>query len=156
MSIETIDQLIGRINVSMGSSRELLEPEEYEFAASQALNELGWSLPISDLKKVYWIIERGKRHSLDVLRTQSANKFKYKDLSLNHRFNHYDALIKDLDNKFEKAMDTDPDLLDVSDTFSIFGTYVENGIVYDQYGNDISKILNENEIDNDGYRHRIL
>lgn len=156
MAIETVDQLSLKIRVSMGSSKELLEPEEYNFASSQALNELGWSLPINDPKRIYWIIERGKRHSLDILRTQAANKFRYKDLSLNHRFNHYNSLINDLDAKFEKALDTDPDLLGISDMFMVFGTYIENGIVYDQYGNDISKILNSEGIDNDGYRHRIV
>lgn len=153
MAIETTEQLINQIKVSMGSSRGLLEPEEYSFAASQALNELGWSLPTSDSLQVYWLVQRGKRHSLDILRTVTAHKFKYKDLSLNHRFDHYNALIKDLDEKFAKALEDM--LLDV-DFAKMFGTYIENGIIYDQYGNDISKILHDNDIDNEGYRYRIL
>lgn len=155
MAIETSDQLVSEVTISLGSSSELIGAEGYEFAVSQALNELGWSFPV-DGKKAYWAVQRTKRHCLDILRTQSAHKFRYKDLSLNHRFNHYNAMIEDLDKKFEKALDTDPDLLDVADMFKVFGTYVENGIVVDQYGNDISKIIYDLGIDNEGYRKRYM
>ena len=157
MAIETNEQFISKVQTSLGSSSELVGAEGYSFAISQALNELGWSLPASG-KKAYWLVERGKRHCIDILRTQSANKFRYKDLALNHRFNHYNAMIEDLDKKFEKALDSDPDLLDVDadSIFKVFGTYVENGFVYDQYGNDVTKILQDLNVDNEGYRHRIL
>lgn len=155
MTIETSEQLISEVKLSLGSSSELIGAEGYEFVVSQALNELGWSLPV-DGKKAYWAVQRGKRHCLDILRTQSAHKFRYKDLSLNHRFNHYNAMVENLDKKFEKALDTDPDLLDIADMFRVFGTYVENGFVYDQYGNDISKIMQDFGVDNEGYRYRIL
>ncbi len=141
MSINNIYDLMERVQLSLGGSSSLLGEEEVEFSASQSLNELGFKIPIKNPKKILWSIERGKRHCLDILRIQSAHRFKYKQLSLNHRFNHYDALIKDMDERFEKALNTDPDLMDIP--FSgIMGHYISNGFVYDQFGNDVTKQMN--------------
>jgi hypothetical protein len=155
MSITTSGEFIVKISSALGSSSSLLESGEMEFVALQTLNELGWSYPIDNGKKEFWCIERGKRHALDMLRVQSAHRFKYKQINLGQRFDHYDKMIKDLDEKFEKALDNDPILMDV-DMNSFFGVYVENGFVYDQFGNDVTKYLYDSGVDNEGYRHRIL
>ncbi len=151
MTISTINEFTTEIEKAISSSASYLEPEELEFAATQALRELGFSLPIDNKKKEYWCIERGKRHALDILRTVSAHKFKYKQLSLNQRFTHYDALINKMDSDFEKALNSDPDLLDI-DMTQFFGVYLGNNMIYNQFGEDVSKELGYYEIDNEGFR----
>ena len=155
MTIEESSQHVNKIKTAMGSSSSLLESGELDFAALQALNELGWKYPISEPKKEYWAIQRGKRHAIDILRVQAARKFQFKSLSLQHTFRHYHDLIQEMDDDFEKALNSDPLLMDISPE-SMFGLSIENGIVYDQYGNDISKVLNYNNVDNEGFRHRIM
>jgi len=151
MSISNSGEFIDVIKKSLGSSSSLLEPEEFEFAATQALNELDWGYPISDRKKEFWCTQRGKRHALDLLRVVSAHRFKYKQMSLGQRFEHYETMIEKLDQDFEKALNSDPVLLDIS-LENTFGVYLENGFLYDQFGNDRSKLLHDLGIDNDGFR----
>ncbi len=146
MSIASSGELIKGIRASLGSSAELLGSGEYEYAAYQALNELGFKYPIESRTLQLWGIERGKRHAIDILRIQAAHRFKYKQLSLNHRFNHYNAILKEMDDKFDKAKDSDLELSFGEDDNLIagsYGTYIENGFVYDQFGNDITKLVNE-------------
>ncbi len=133
MSIESSGEFIDFIKRSLGASSSLLEPEEYEHAALQALNELGWSYPIDDSRRQFWAIKRGKRHSLDIIRNSAADEFKYKQISLNQRFEHFNTLIRELDQEFYDALNEDPILLDV-DMTNFFGQYLGNGLYYDEFG----------------------
>ena len=156
MAISTSGEFIQKIEGSLGASAAFLSVENFEFAATQALSELGWSYPIDKPKQEYWSIQRGKRHALDILRVQSAHRFQFKQLSLQHRFRHYNELIQQMDQDFQKALDSgDPDLMSVSPE-GMFGLSVGNGFVYDQYGNDVSRILHDLGIDNEGYRHTYM
>ena len=138
--IDSIEDLIERLQISLGTSKTLLSEEEFDFAVSQAQNEMRLKFPIVDGKRQLWGIERSKRHALDLLRIQSAHRFKYKQLSLNDRFNHYDRMIKDMDEKFEHAMNSDPDLWDIAPE-GMLGFYVDNGFVYNKYGEDMTKFI---------------
>ena len=140
MSILDLDDLVERVQISLGTSASLFQEAELEFCCEQAVLELGTSFPIEKSALQLWIIERAKRHSLDILRIQSAHRFKYKQLSLNDRFNHYNALIQDMDAKFENALNTDPDLLNIP--FSgVMGFYIRNGFVYDKFGNSMEHMF---------------
>lgn len=132
--IEDEFELIEKIQLSLGLSSDLLTPEGLEFSALQAVNELGYKFPISDPTKKIWALKRGKRHALDILRIQSAHRFRYKQLALNHRFNHYHALIQEMDKEFE-------DMLDDLALSSSLTMYIESGFVYDSFGNDITKYV---------------
>lgn len=155
MAIAHSGELIAQLQTAMSTSSSLFGSGELAFAADQALNELGWNYPIDKKRQVFWAIQRGKRHAFDLLRTVSAHKFKYKQISLNHRFEHYDTLVKSMDNAFFEASKTDATLMGV-DPYKMFGTYINNGIVYDQSGNDISRLLQDLGIDNGGYRTRYI
>jgi hypothetical protein len=122
------------IELSLGSSTRLLSEEAKEFAAQQAMSELNFSYPVTKPFEQLWAIERGKRHAIDILRVEAAHRFKYKQLSLNHRFNHYNELLRVMDEKFEEAL---PELAGGMRTF-----YIESGFVYDIYGNDVTKAVN--------------
>lgn len=156
MSVSSTTEFRQYIELALRGLTNKLGPAHLDFAGEQALNELGWSLPISDQVKSYWLIQRGKRHALDILRTESAFKFKYKQINLNQRFEHLDRLIKVLDETFLKALESDPNLFGATNVSDLFGTYIGNGIVYDQHGNDITRLMNDFGIDNDGYRERYI
>ena len=115
----------------------LLGTEQLSHACSKAMNELGLSYPVSDQGLEFWVTERGKRHFLDILRTLVAYKFQYKKIHLNQRFDHYHKIIQDIDERFKEAMEEDPTLLGVSPK-AIFGIYVKNNFVYDEFGHDIT------------------
>lgn len=155
MAISSSGDLINKISMALGSSSGLLEVNELEFAASQAINELNWSYPVEEPKKEYWCVQRAKRHAIDILRVQSARKFQFKNLSLQHTFRHYHDLIKEMDDEFVKALDSDPLLMNISPE-AMFGLSIGNGFVFDQYGNDITKILDYYDVDNEGFRTRYV
>jgi hypothetical protein len=140
MAINSVDEFKSKLQGGLGAAYNHLEPTEIEFAINQALSELGWTLPITELTRESWAIKRGKRHALDVLCTVSAHKFKYKQINLNQRFEHYFALIKTMDEEYRWALENDLALIDVSST-DMFGVYIRNGFVYDQYGRDVTKYL---------------
>lgn len=142
-----------QINVALSSLADDLDVGGLDFAALQAISELGWSYPLTNAKKVFWAIQRGKRHAIDLLRTVAASKFRYKQIYLNQRYENYTSLIKEWDKEFLEALNTEPVLIG-STVEKLFGTYINNGFIYDQYGNDITRLCNDNGIDNDGYRTR--
>ncbi len=151
--ITDIDDFIDQIKLALGDLETRLEEPALEFAAEQALDETGFSYPLSSSAK-YWAIQRGKRHAIDVLRSTSAYKFKYKQISLNQRFDHLDKMIENLDSVWYIALKTDPALISIGiDISTTFGTYLGNGFIFDQYGNDVTRIMKqEYGEDNDGYR----
>jgi len=133
MSIESSEEFIDLIKTSLGASSSLLEPEEYEHAALQALYELGWDYPIEDTKKKYWSVQRGKRHSLDIIRNSAADEFRYKQISLNQRFEHFNRLIQELDQEFYDALNEDPIFANASPE-ELFGQYLGNNLYYNIFG----------------------
>ncbi len=134
--LTTIDDIVGRVQIHMGTSAALLTEEGYQASAEGALGELGYSLPLSDSFKENWVIKRAKRHSLFILYIESANRFQYKQIHLNHRFNHYDKIVQAMDKEFEKAMDDNwLDFVDAN-PFEIFGTKIAAGFSYDTMGRD--------------------
>lgn len=151
MAISSEEELMSRIQMSLGALGSELRDPMLGFAAHQALDELGWTLPTTDTRKDFWLTQRGKRHSLDILRTNASYKFRYKQIHLNQRFEHLNKLIQVMDAEYNKALGSDPILLDVESS-KIFGTYVGNGFVYDQHGNDVTKLFSDLGYDNNGYR----
>jgi len=150
--IENIEEYIEEIQTALGGLSDHLGDSAVEFVAEQALNETGFSYPLTGTTK-FWGVQRGKRHAIDILRTTAAYKFKYKLISLNQRFDHLDKLIKDLDEVWYTALKTDPVLISIGiDINQTFGTYLGNGFIYDQSGVDRTRLLNDIGEDNDGYR----
>lgn len=155
MSLSNIGALRDRISISLSDLANNLGSEALYFAAEQAVNEMNLTFPISSGTKQMWAVSRGKRHALDLLRTAAAYKFQYKQIHLEHRFKQLSAQIEQMDKDFEEAKKTEPELFGL-EMKNGFGVYLGNGFVYDQYGNDISRVLNELGIDNKGYRERLV
>lgn len=120
-------------------TRYLTDPDDYENATNDAARETGWAFPISGDTKIKWQKERSKRHIFFMLLSESAHKFKYKQISLNQRFDHYLALIKKMDDDWEKAQEDLFAELSGADTFELFGTKIDAGFAYEpQTGRDIT------------------
>lgn len=115
----------------------LLGTDQLSHACSKAMRELGASYPVTNDDVEYWAVERGKRHFLDIIRTLVAYKFQYKKIYLNQRFEHYHAILQELDKRFKEAQESDPSLLGV-DPVGLFGIYVKNNFIYDEFGHDIT------------------
>jgi len=138
MSIASKSALITIVESLMGGSYSTVSSDGYSGAVDQALNELPFTFPITDSHEKYWIVERARRHVIYVLLTESAHKFKYKEISLQHRFANYFKLISKMDADFEKALNDFPELFDVLPTYSTLCEYITNGFVYDQFGRDFT------------------
>lgn len=153
MSITNMSDFKKQVTIALADLSSYLDSPQIEFAANQALDELEWSFPIDSGSKKYWAVQRAKRHAMDLLKTSAAYKFKYKQINLNQRFDHLDRQIQQMDKDFKEAMKNDITLFGV-DPHKIYGTYLGNGYVYDQYGNDITRVLSDLSVDNEGYRER--
>ena len=82
-----------------------LEDDDYSNAIDAAERDTGWSMPQTTAFNLKWMIERSKRHLFFFLMSEAASKFRYKDIHLQHRFEHYADLIRQMDTDFEKAQD---------------------------------------------------
>jgi len=114
-----------------------LEGDDYDNAVVAAERDTGWSLPQSTNFKIKWILERSKRHIFFYLLSESAAKFRYKNIHLQHRFDHYSKLIDRMDKDFEKAMEDDAFEFAGVSSFEIAGTKLNAGFASEgQTGRD--------------------
>ena len=135
----TQDDLQEEVEREIRSLSSNFEDEDYEGAIADAMRETGFSLPTSDDFQIQWLKDRTKRHLFFMLYTESAHKFKVKQISLNQRFDHYDKLIKVMDEKFEKALDEEVFKFAGVDAKQAFGTQISSGFAYDRLtGEDIT------------------
>lgn len=145
MAIADTEAQLLQTSLLVGTAWDQLSLENQTQAAAQALDELGWVLPVTAQKVSYWIIERTKRHALYILLVQHAERFRYKQIHLQQRFDNYFRLITQADIALAAAIEDDlaglfP--LDVDmDAFSKYG-FMQHpaGFVYDQLGRDLTYV----------------
>ncbi len=143
MAVANLDALLDIVPPLLGTAWALLTAENQEAAAEQALRELNWTLPETDSLKCYWIIERTKRQALYILLTQHAERFRYKQIHLQQRFDNYFRLITAADVAFAAAIEQDlSGLFAVNMDMAMFAEqgflYNPAGFVYDQLGRDLT------------------
>ena len=138
MDINDADELTTLVQIQLSSLATLITEEGYEFVCDQTIQELGWSYPLTTSIKLFWVIKRATRHALNVLRIASANKFKFKQVNLQNRFEHFQKLIEEMDKEFEEALTTNTALFAGVDSFRMFGTKVDAGFAYTITGKDIT------------------
>lgn len=145
----TVDEIITLVQIQLSSSASIISTEGYESALDTAVAELGWSIDTTNPTRIQWLVKRTLRHSLFILWVASAQKFKYKQVNLQQRFEHYQKLIDVMDAQFDKAVSNDLGLFSNVDTYKQFGTAVGAGFVYDSIGRDmtydVSAFLNSGE-----------
>ena len=137
MALTTEEQLVSFVKDVMGASYAKVSNDGFKRAVSQAKAELHWDFPLTDAFKEFWMVERTKRFVTYILLFESAHKFQYKKISLQHRFAHYMQLLTMMDQQFKEALEDNPDIFDTG-TWSNLTFYLTNGFQYDTDGEDLT------------------
>ncbi len=118
------------------------EDHDVAYAVGSAILELDLSFPLSNRTLEFWAFERGKRHAYDIIRSSAAKKFRYKQIHMQQRFEHFSVMIDKMDADYMYALETDSVLMNhvgiLSGRGEKFFTYIRAGFVYDQFGNDVT------------------
>lgn len=138
MEFSDTDELADVVKVQLSSLSSLITADGYELVCEQAIQELGWSLPETNPTKIYWLIQRATRHAINILRIASANKFKYKLVNLQQRFEHFQKMMESMDAEYESAVSSDIAMFAGVDSFCLFGTKIDAGFAYDSIGTDLT------------------
>jgi len=116
-----------------------LVSDDFSNALDDASRETGWGFPISGDKKIHWQKQRAKRHLHFYLVSETAHKFKYKQISMNQRFEHHWKIISGMDKLWTDAQDDLLIELSGAESYELFGTKVDAGFAYEeQTGQDIT------------------
>ena len=89
-----------------------LDQSDYTRAVETAVRETGYAATSTNGTKIQWLVDRAKRAIFFMLLSESAHKFKVKQYSLHHRFEHYRDIIKYMDEEYQKYLEdmpVDPD-----------------------------------------------
>ena len=113
-----------------------LDAPDFTNACNDAAIETGFSFPTSSDFQVRWLKERAKRHLFFYLLTESAHKFKYEQINLQHRFEHYRKIVRDMDWRYDKAKDEFYLEFSGASSVNAFGTKIDAGFQYDYVGRD--------------------
>jgi hypothetical protein len=119
-------------------------PDDIDNAVALAASETGWTFPLSTTLKDYWIKNRSKRHIFAMLCGESAYKFKFKQINLQNRFEHFRQLVRMMDQEWNTFKKENPFAIAPSEEFNgiskthIFGTVIDAGFNYDDYGQDVT------------------
>ena len=74
---------------------------------------------------------RAKRHLMYQLLLQNATSFRVKSKYLNQKFEQLRLLISDMDDEFEKIIESRPEEFASVDIHNLFGTKVDAGFSYE-------------------------
>lgn len=125
---------------------------DFTNAIDDAQRDTGWSLPLSTNFKIKWLKDRAKRHLFFYWLTEQANKFKYKQINLQDRFDHFFKLINQMDKDFEAIIEKEPHFFMDAEAYKIFGHKIDAGFNSESqtgvdltYSNDIEIIVTPNE-----------
>ncbi len=132
-------EMITLITAEVKGLSSYLADADYTNATNDASRETGWSFPVTGDFKIYWMKQRAKRHLYEYLLTESAHKFKYEQINLQHRFLHYSKLIEQMDKAFIDIQEARPDQFADVAAYKLFSTKIDAGFAYvNQTGQDIT------------------
>ena len=113
-----------------------LAEDDYSDAVNNAERDTSFTLPVTSSFQIKWLKERVKRHLFFSLWTESATSFKYKQINLQQKFEHFDKLIEKMDSDFEQAQKENAyEFAQVTAT-QFFGHKVDAGFSYDKLGRE--------------------
>jgi len=130
--------IVREIHTSFRGLDNVLTSEDYLQAVQDAVHETGWSFPIKDNDKCYWIKERAKRHMMSYLMLEAASKFNIKGINLAQRFDHYKAVVNDCDTRWASFLEANPNLLIDAPAAQTLSHYTGSGMFYDKLGRKLS------------------
>lgn len=142
----TQTQLITRLKQEVKGLTSYLVDDDYINASLDAANEFNTTYPVSGQDIELWVKRRAKRHLFFYLMSESAHKYKFEQVNLQHRFDHYSKLVASEDEAFKDFMEERPDLFAGVDAYKMFTTKVDAGFSYDIYGRDTTYSDDDNEV----------
>ena len=113
-----------------------LDSPDFDNACDDAERETGFSFPNSSDFQIRWLKDRAKRHLFFYLLTESAHKFKYEQINLQHRFDHYRQIVRDMDYRYDKALEDFYLEFSGASSVNVFGTKIDAGFQYTNTGRD--------------------
>lgn len=135
----TKDEMVVILKREVKGLSTFLVDDDYTDGCDDAARENGWAFPVTGDFKIYWQKQRAIRHIFFHLLSESTYKFKYKQVNLNQRFDHLFALIKEMDLKYEQALEERPDEFAGVDDYELFGHKIDAGFAYEpQTGRDFT------------------
>ena len=108
-----------------------LSSPDFSNACDDASRETGFTFALSTDFQIQWVKDRAKRHLFFYLLTEAAHKFKYEQINLQHRFEHYRRLVRDMDWRYAKALEENYLEFSGASEVNIFGTKIDAGFQYD-------------------------
>lgn len=127
----TQSEMEEKLEEEVKSLSTYLDGDDYTNACNDASMETGWAFPVSTNFKTLWMKQRAKRHLFFYLFSESAHKFKYEQINLNQRFDHYKIIIETMDKSFADALEANPQEFADVDAYELFGTSASAGFQYD-------------------------
>ena len=116
-----------------------LADADYINAIGDVVRETGWVVTTEDTFQIFWFKQRAKRHLFFYLQSESAHKFKYKQINLQNRFSHYDKLVVKMDKDWAAIQEARPEKFANVSALKLFGTKIDAGFRYvPQTGEDDS------------------
>ena len=116
-----------------------LNSNDYANSINEAERDTGFSMPVTSAFQIKWMKLRTKRHLFFSLQSESAHKFQYKQMKLDHRFRHYTKLIEDMDKTFKEAQEEYAFEFAGVSASEAFGHKLDAGFAYDpQTGRDMT------------------
>lgn len=137
MPVQDLTDFTDQVSIELGSLASKVAVDAFESASDKVIDEVQWAYPITDPFKSYWFLERGKRHLIQIFLIESAHKFKYKQIHLNQRFDHYLLLIKKMDEDFLRAIEENPEVFPTPAGGVPFPDYIANTFTYDFLGRSL-------------------
>jgi hypothetical protein len=113
----------------------LFDDDEFAQIISMTEADTKWVLPFDGADKSYWFVRRATRHALFCLCITYAHKFKYKQINLNQRFEHYMTLVASEDKAWENV---DLPCDTAEERIAQFGHVASAGFRYGPTGEDIT------------------
>jgi hypothetical protein len=107
-----------------------LDQDDYTRAVEEAVRETGYPATSTNATKIHWLVQRSIYAIYGMLLSESAHKFKVKQYSLHHRFEHYLALRKYMDEQYNKFLEQEP--IDPDSPVHIGGMKIDAGFQYDE------------------------
>jgi hypothetical protein len=135
----TKNQMMTLLEKEVKGLTNYLDSDDYSNACDDASRETGFLYPAATEFQTLWIKSRAKRHLFFYLLTESAHKFKYEQINLQHRFEHYRDIIKYMDEQYEKAIENFAFEFAGVSAVNALGTKIDAGFAYEpQTGRDLT------------------
>ena len=141
------EELINTIRREIMGLSSNFEQDDYDNAVNEAERETGFAAADTAFR-IRWLKERAKRHLFFSMQTAAADDFKYKAFNLQHRFDHYIRMVRQMDKDFKEVQESYPHEFAQVNAVQALGTKIDAGFSYDSVGQETTYDDNQQVIVN--------